>query len=181
MATDDTDTETAFLDRFGTLTVSSGRVFIGEPGYWESDSRSLSAELSLPAGDYAALAYVTRVGETADGEIETCVAMLILRPDCVSRDLDRMKAKFAAIQKSLAVLADNPADSDVAGTIYTLMGSHVADLGPRQDTTGSIPPTGCPVTPSASEPQRTSPRISGRWEPCPSESLRSFLRWASRG
>jgi len=39
---------------------------------------------------------------------------------------------------------DNPADSGVAGRIFTLFGSHVADFGPQQTSTVAGA-TGCPM------------------------------------
>lgn len=36
---------------------------------------------------------------------------------------------------------DNPADSAVSGTIYSLLGSHVADMGPKQTALPGV--TGC--------------------------------------
>lgn len=37
---------------------------------------------------------------------------------------------------------DNPADSDVSGSIYTMLGSQVANLQPRQTAVGSSCPAG---------------------------------------
>ena len=44
---------------------------------------------------------------------------------------------------------DNPADSDVSGTIYTMLGRQVADLQPRQSVAGGAPqcPAGSGIKP----------------------------------
>lgn len=44
---------------------------------------------------------------------------------------------------------DNPADSDVSGKIYSLLGAEVASFGPRQTTL----PNGCPAAATAAPVQ----------------------------